>query len=94
MVAGGAKLAVPACSCFLRFQILPRVQVVPDAFEQELLTDIAEAESFGEGDLAAEWRLELNSYRAAKQQALREEAPWDGSSGSSRRAALDERRSD
>jgi hypothetical protein len=49
---------------------MPRLQVVPDAFEQELLTDIAEAEAFGESELAAEWRLELKSYRAARQQVL------------------------
>ena len=30
-----------------------------DAFEQELLTDIAEAEAIGQDDLAAEWRLEF-----------------------------------
>ena len=67
---------------------------MPDAFEQELLTDIAEAESFGESGLAAEWRLELKSYRAAKQQALLEEQTWDGSSAVSRREALRKRQSD
>lgn len=39
-----------------------------DNFEHELLTEIAEAETFGDDELAAEWRLELNSYRAAKEQ--------------------------
>ena len=43
---------------------------MPDAFEQELLTDIAEAEAVGDYELAAELRLELDSYRAAKEQAL------------------------
>jgi hypothetical protein len=51
---------------------------VTDAFEQELLADIAEAETFGENELAAEWRLELKSYRAAKQQPLPDDpAPGD-----------------
>jgi hypothetical protein len=40
-----------------------------DPFEQELLADIAEAETFGEDGLAAEWRIELNAYRAARTQA-------------------------
>jgi hypothetical protein len=73
---------------------VPRLQDVPDEFEQELLTDISEAESFGEGELAAEWRLELKSYRAAKQQSLLEDKAWDGSSAAARREALEERRSD
>jgi hypothetical protein len=67
---------------------------VTDAFEQELLTDIAEAESFGESELAAEWRLELKSYRAAKQQALLEDRAWSGSSAVARRDALEKRQSD
>jgi hypothetical protein len=67
---------------------------VSDAFEQELLTDIAEAESFGESELVAEWRLELKSYRAAKQQALIEERAWGGSSADARREALRKRQSD
>jgi hypothetical protein len=67
---------------------------VADAFERELLTDIAEAESFGEGELAAEWRLELKSYRAAKQQALLEDQAWGGSSAVARREALWKRQSD
>jgi hypothetical protein len=66
---------------------------VPDEFEQELLTDISEAESFGEGELAAEWRLELKSYRAAKQQPLEDQA-WGGSSAAARREALEKRQSD
>jgi hypothetical protein len=67
---------------------------VPDAFEQELLTDIAEAESFGESELAAEWRLELKSYRAAKQQVLLEDQAWGGSSAVARHEALRKRQSD
>jgi hypothetical protein len=67
---------------------------VADAFERELLTDIAEAVSFGEGELAAEWRLELKSYRAAKQQALLEDHAWGGSSAVARRDALRKRQSD
>jgi hypothetical protein len=67
---------------------------VLDAFEQELLTDIAEAESFGESELAVEWRLELKSYRAAKQQALLEDQAWGGSSAVARRGALEKRQSD
>jgi hypothetical protein len=67
---------------------------VGDAFEQELLTDIAEAESFGESELAAEWQLELKSYRAAKQQALIENQAWGGSSAVARREALEKRQSD
>ena len=67
---------------------------MPDAFEQELLTDIAEAEAFGEYELAAEWRLELQSYRAAKEQALRDDVTWEGSSSDVRRTTLDRRRSD
>ena len=66
---------------------------MPDEFERELLTDIAEAESFGEGELAAEWRLELKSYRAATQQALEDQA-WGGSSAVARREALRKRQSD
>jgi hypothetical protein len=57
------------------------------------LTD-SEAESFGEGELAAEWRLELKSYRAAKQQSLLEDQGWGGSSAAARREALAKRRSD
>ena len=53
---------------------------MPDAFEQELLTNIAEAEALGEDELAAEWRLELNSYRAAKEQARGQDQAWGGSS--------------
>jgi len=67
---------------------------VPDAFEQELLTDIAEAESFGESELAAEWRLELKSYRAAKRRAPVDDPAWGGSSAGTRREALRERRPD
>ena len=66
---------------------------MPDAFEQELLTDIAEADSFGEAELAAEWRLELKSYRAARQQALLADQAWDGSSAATRREVLDKRQS-
>lgn len=62
-----------------------------DAFEQELLTDIAEAEAIGQDDLAAEWRLELNTYRAAEKQAILEER---GSSAVVRRGALGRRRSE
>ena len=67
---------------------------MPDAFEQELVADIAEAETFGESGLAAEWRLELKSYRAAKQQALLEDQAWGGSSAVARREALEKRQSD
>ena len=56
-----------------------------DAFEQELLTDISEAEGIGEIGLAAEWRLELKTYRAAKKQAMLEEQAWGGSSAVTRR---------
>lgn len=73
---------------------IARLQAVPDAFEQDLLTDIAEAESFGENDLAAGWRLELKSYRAAKQQALLEDQAYGGSSAVARREALRKRQSD
>ncbi|MDP9223670.1 MAG: hypothetical protein M3P18_07400 [Actinomycetota bacterium] len=67
---------------------------MPDAFEQALLTDIAEAESFGESELAAEWRLELKSYRAAKQQALLEDQALGGSSAVAQGEALRKRQSD
>jgi hypothetical protein len=67
---------------------------VADAFEQELLTDIAEAEAIGEVYLAAEWRLELETYRAAKKAAIPEEQVWGGSSAGDRRQALGKRRSD
>ena len=73
---------------------MPRLQDVPDEFEEELLTDISEAESFGEGELAAEWRLELNSYRAAKQQSLLDDKVGGRSSAVARRDALEKRRSD
>jgi hypothetical protein len=82
------RLAIP------RVQTLPRLQAVPDEFERDLLTDIAEAESFGEGELAVEWRLELKSYRAAKQQAFLEDQAWGGSSAVARREALRKRQSD
>jgi hypothetical protein len=71
-----------------------KLRVVADAFEQELLTDIAEAEAIGENDLAAEWRLELNTYRAAQKQAILEEQAQGGSSAVARREALGRRRSD
>ena len=64
-----------------------------DSFEQELLTDIAEAEAIGEVDLAAEWRLELKTYRGARKQAILEEQ-GGGSSAVARREALGKRRSD
>jgi hypothetical protein len=67
---------------------------VADAFEQELLTDIAEADATGQDDLAAEWRLELKIYRAAKKQAILEEQAQGGSSAVGRREALGRRRSD
>jgi hypothetical protein len=73
---------------------VPRLKDVPDEFEQELLTDISEAESFGEVELAAEWRLELKSYRAAKQQSRLPDPAWGGSSSVARRDALEKRRSD
>jgi hypothetical protein len=67
---------------------------VADAFEQELLTDIAEAEAIGQDDLAAEWRLELKTYRAAKKQAILDEQAWGGSSAVARQEALGRRQSD
>jgi hypothetical protein len=72
----------------------PKLRVVADAFEQELLTDIAEAEAIGQDDLAAEWRLELNTYRAAEKQAILEEQALGGSSAVVRRGALRRRRSE
>jgi hypothetical protein len=70
-----------------------KLRVVADAFEQELLADIAEAEAIGEHDLAAEWRWELNTYRAAKKQAIDEQS-WVGSSAAARRETLGKRRPD
>lgn len=67
---------------------------MPDEFEQELLTDIGEADTFGEIELAAEWRLELKSYRAAKQRATSEAQPWSGSTAAARREALGDRQPD
>ena len=67
---------------------MPTLQVMPDAFEQELLTDIAEAEALGESELAAEWRLELKSYRAARQQVLPDDQAGGGSSAVARRERL------
>jgi hypothetical protein len=67
---------------------------VADAFERELLTDISESEAIGEIGLAAEWRLELKTYRAAKKQAILEEQAWGGSSAVTRREALGRRGSD
>jgi hypothetical protein len=67
---------------------------VADAFEQELLTDIAEAEAIGEVELAAEWRWELKTYRAARKQAILDDQAWGGSSAVTRREALGKRRSD
>jgi hypothetical protein len=61
---------------------------VPDDFEQELLSDIAEAEALGENELAAEWRLELKTYRAAKEQSLLDGPSSDGSSAADRRDSL------
>ena len=71
-----------------------RLRVVADAFEQELLADIAEAEAIGEHELAAEWRWELNTYRAAKKQAILDEQAWAGSSVVARRETLGRWRSD
>jgi hypothetical protein len=67
---------------------------VSDAFEQELLTDITEAEALSEYELAAEWRLELKTYRAAKKQAILEDQAWGGSSAGARREAFGKRQSD
>ena len=72
----------------------PRLGPVPDAFEQELLTDIAAADAVGEYELAAEWGLELRSYRAAKAQAHPDDVVWEGTSTDVRRQALDGRRTD
>jgi hypothetical protein len=70
---------------------MAKLRVVADAFEQELLTDIAEAEAIGENGLAAEWRLELKTYRAAKKQAILEEQAWGGSSAVAWRETLGRR---
>jgi len=67
---------------------------VRDAFEQELLTDIAEAEALGEGELAAEWRLELNTYRVARKEAIQEDQASSSSTAVARREALGKRLSD
>lgn len=48
-----------------------------DDFEQELLADIAEADEFGEEELAAEWRFELDAYRTARTKAIDEGAAGD-----------------
>ena len=58
------------------------------------MTDIAEAEAFGESELAAEWRLELKSYRAAKRHALEDDLARGGTAAVSRREALDQRKSE
>jgi hypothetical protein len=71
-----------------------KLRVVADTFEQELLADIAEAEAIGEHDLAPEWRWQLNTYRAAKKQAILEEQAWAGRSAVARRETLRKRRSD
>jgi hypothetical protein len=71
-----------------------KLHVVADAFEQELLTNIAEAEFIGQDDLAAEWRLELNNYRAAMKQTILEEQALGGSSADAGRDALGRPRSD
>jgi hypothetical protein len=65
---------------------------VADEFEQELLADIAEADAVGDLELAAEWRWELKTYRAARKQAIRDEQAWGGSSAVTRREALGRRR--
>jgi hypothetical protein len=67
---------------------------VADAFEQELLTGIAEAEAIDELDLAAEWRWELKTYRAARKQGIHDEQAWGGSSAVARQEALGKRPSD
>jgi hypothetical protein len=48
-----------------------------DDFEQGLLADIAEADTFGEDELAAEWRFELDAYRTARAKAIAEGTGWD-----------------
>jgi hypothetical protein len=73
---------------------MAKLRVVADAFEQELLADITEAEAIGQDGLAAEWRLELHTYRAAKKQAIRDEQAWGGSSAVARRETLGKRRPD
>ena len=65
-----------------------------DPFEQELLADIAEADAFGEDGLAAEWRIELNSYRAARTQAAERAGPEVASTPEARREALERRRTE
>jgi hypothetical protein len=71
-----------------------KLRVLADAIEQELLTDIAEADAVGQDVLAAEWRWELNTYRAAKKQAILDEQAWGGSSPVVRRETLGKRRPD
>jgi len=67
--------------------------VPDDPFEQELLADIAEADAFGEDGLAAEWRIELDAYRAARTKALAEGAgTGPPSTPEARREALQQRR--
>jgi hypothetical protein len=58
------------------------------------MTDISDAESLGESERAAEWRLEWKSHRAARQQALLEGQAWGGSSAVARREALEKRQPD
>jgi hypothetical protein len=83
--------AITKAGCFRTWL---KLRGMADAFEQELLTDIAEAEAIGQDDLAAEWRLELNTYRAAKKQAILEEQASGHSSAVARREALGRRRPD
>ena len=86
--------AVDAAGGSSKGRTWPRLRIVPDAFEQELLTDITEAEALGEGELAAEWRLELKIYRAAKKQGILEDQAGSDSSAVARRETLGSRRSD
>jgi hypothetical protein len=53
-----------------------------------------EAEAIGELGLAAEWRWELKTYRAARKQRIHDEQAWGGSSAVARQEALGKRPSD
>ena len=47
---------------------------VPDEFEQALLDEIADADAVDDGELAADLRIQLAAYRAAKRKS-----PGEGS---------------
>ena len=50
---------------------------MPDDYQSQLRADIADAELVADEQLAAEPRLELNAYLAAKRQAALDEPPPD-----------------